>query len=77
MKMKDPNNAKKANAEALDIDNETIAHNDKSGIPKAAILPERFTDLIAGDANGHNNGQCNCEPDAACLDTPPDYGGAA
>ncbi len=40
--MENPNNAKKANAEALDIDNETIAQISESHTSKAAASSERF-----------------------------------
>jgi putative DNA primase/helicase len=36
--MKNPNIAKKANAEALDIDSQTLAHNGKSATPKVVNL---------------------------------------
>ena len=45
-------------------------------LPEGNSLAERFTVLIVGDANGHNQGRCNGEPDD-CLDTLPDYGSAA
>ena len=72
--LKAPNNA---NAEALDFDNETIAYNDKSTIPKVSILPGHFTNLIEGNTNFQNKVQCNFERDDGSLDTPSDYGRAA
>jgi putative DNA primase/helicase len=39
--MKNPNTHKKANAGALDIDNETVAHNGKSATQKAANQPSQ------------------------------------
>ncbi len=71
------NTSNKANAQALDFDNETIAYNDKSTIPKVAILPGHFTNLIEGNTNFQNKVQCNFEPDDGSLDTPSDYGRAA
>ncbi len=45
-------------------------------LPEDNSLPDRFSNLTAGDANGQNKGKCNGNS-GDCFGTPPDYGSAA
>jgi hypothetical protein len=65
----------------LDNGNPTVAAsanllNTLVYLPEDNSLPERFLNLVAGDANGHNKGKCNGDP-VDCLCPPLDYGSAA